>query len=1544
MQGHHRQTRLLVIAHTEAAALIHQSLVASSPLALHCQVTPTYQQAREALQRHTWQRIICDDSILPAAELIAHLRQQPVTALGYLLHADADDGAVVMGLMRAGMRGVVKPEAHADLVRCVIDDLIETSGSINVAQNQKNELEFHSQALQKVDEGIYCIRVSDGTFVYANQKMEAMFGYAPDELLGQHVSIINNPDVADPTETAQAIMQQLHADGVWEGEVHNIRKDGTAFWCQVKIVAFEHAQYGSVWLSIQQDIDEQKAQRLALRASEARLKAMIESQTCYVVRTDLAGQYTYWNDKFRETFGWIHAGKDLRAFSALDTICEHHHQRTNETVARCIAAPGTVITVELDKPAPDGGIKTSLWEFICLVDADGQPAEMQCMGIEITERKAAENRLRESEQRFRTLTEHAHDVIIIVDKDGLIQYESPSVKHVLGYEPDAFIGQTLLDVANPLAITPIVKRMVHEEDQAALQACLAEGLDYPAIFSPIMLRIRHCDDSWRTVEIITNNLLRDPVIAGFVINIRDVTARKQAEELLRQSERRYRQMFELIQLPKLIIQPRTYRIIDANPAAVAFYGYSLARLKTMTAMEIILGSHETIETQLVQMMRGETARCDFVQQLADGTTRDVEAYFGLIEWDNQVAIYLVNIDVTTREMAQRAVQIINNDLEVLVAERTHELVAVKNQLEAIFDNSADGIVLLDNDLIIREANETCSALFGLAREAYLHRPITALLCPDDGDTFVAAMTRMQAGDKVERLDVCMAYRDDFFNAEINLSPFIGPGAETVHYVCNIRDVTARHAAQKALRESERLLRSLADNYPAYLALIERDYTVSWTAGAEYKKQGLEPHDFIGLSIEELFGDDADYIVPHYEKAFAGKAQSFEFARDGQHNLYRVVPLSEDDGRIERILVVAMNVDDLKQAEAQLRYLANIQAQMRDAVIGTDLDYNIVSWNKAAEEMYGWTTDDVMGQSLARFVVTEFVDETTLESSRAHLLQHGYWTGEVIQRRKDGTPLHVLASIITNVDERGNPIGIIGVNRDITERKHAEDAIRESEARYRLLAENVTDMISRHTPDGTYIYATPSAQQLTGYTPEELVGRSAYDFFYPDDMADIEYSHKTIMEQFQVYTVQYRLVRKDGHPRWVETTSHTIRDAHGEIVEIIAVTRDISERKAQQARLRVVSERLELATAAAEIGVWDWDIANDVLLWDDRMFEIYERNELRFENTIHSWVTSLHPEDARAANRDLMTSVHSDDHSNDHYSAEFRIVTPAGKIKHILASANIYRDDDGHPLRMVGINLDISETKAAEQALRSALAKERELGELKSRFVSMASHEFRTPLAAIMATAESLSRYRHRMSDEQIDKRLEKIHNQVDHMKNITEDVLQLARIQEGRQKFNPSACDFDALCREVIEAFDSQLAYRGRIIYSADEASAMALLDEQLMRQVVTNILQNALKYSPQESQVQMQLRVTADTLTLCIQDEGIGIPAEDQERLFQPFHRAKNVGVVSGTGLGLSIAKRAVDAHHGTIHAESQLGKGTTFTIMIPKVKDTTDDEDTGH
>lgn len=244
--------------------------------------------------------------------------------------------------------------------------------------------------------------------------------------------------------------------------------------------------------------------------------------------------------------------------------------------------------------------------------------------------------------------------------------------------------------------------------------------------------------------------------------------------------------------------------------------------------------------------------------------------------------------------------------------------------------------------------------------------------------------------------------------------------------------------------------------------------------------------------------------------------------------------------------------------------------------------------------------------------------------------------------------------------------------------------------------------------------------------------------------------------------------------------------------------------------------------------------------------------------------------------------------------------------------------------------DITARKQAEEALQQALMHEKALVEARSRFVSVASHEFRTPLTSILLSTENLLHYWERLDRQNIQQKLDRMRHNVLHMRDIMDDVLQLSRMQSGYLELRPQPGDLVALCREVMEELASQPTNHNRLVYSG-AVVIQTTFDKRLMRQVMLNLLSNALKYSPTDQIVQVLLVQEADRLVFTIIDRGIGIPPEDLAQLFEPFHRGSNTEAIKGTGLGLSITRQIIEAHHGEIQVKSAIDQGTTITVILP-------------
>lgn len=235
----------------------------------------------------------------------------------------------------------------------------------------------------------------------------------------------------------------------------------------------------------------------------------------------------------------------------------------------------------------------------------------------------------------------------------------------------------------------------------------------------------------------------------------------------------------------------------------------------------------------------------------------------------------------------------------------------------------------------------------------------------------------------------------------------------------------------------------------------------------------------------------------------------------------------------------------------------------------------------------------------------------------------------------------------------------------------------------------------------------------------------------------------------------------------------------------------------------------------------------------------------------------------------------------------------------------------------------------EQETLKALAKERELNELKSRFVSMISHEFRTPLTTIQSATELLEYYS--WSEEEKQERFQQIYTSVQHMTQLLEDVLLIGKVEAGKLSLKPEVFDLSKFCQNLVNNLQMTLGSRHQILLTIVGHPKPAYLDPKLIQQVLNNLLLNAIKYTPMCRFIQLRLEYQIEQVVLQVIDDGIGIPDNDQKHIFEAFYRATNVDTIQGTGLGLAIVKRCVDLHGGQISLKSTVNVGTTFTVVLP-------------
>ncbi len=410
------------------------------------------------------------------------------------------------------------------------------------------------------------------------------------------------------------------------------------------------------------------------------------------------------------------------------------------------------------------------------------------------------------------------------------------------------------------------------------------------------------------------------------------------------------------------------------------------------------------------------------------------------------------------------------------------------------------------------------------------------------------------------------------------------------------------------------------------------------------------------------------------------------------------PLS-NNGELYGAVVSFRDITAARQARQELlsseQRLQSIIDNMIDTYYRVDSTGKVLQASPSLLELLGYHPDEVIGKNIADYYYEpaerdEFL--RSLQEAGGKLRGH-----QTRLRNKDGYLIWVSTSAHFTYDEAGNISGIEGTTQDISDRKATEQALRDSEARYRRLAEYATDMISHHDESGRYLYLSPACTTILGYLPEELIGRDSYELFHPDDVERIKQSHHDVLEH-RNNTISYRLRHKDGHYVWLES-SVTWFDA-GPNQEIIVVSRDISARRAAEQALRDSQSRLSQAEAIAGLGSWEWEVESDTTRWSDQAFRNSGYEPGSVEPSFDLFVKAIHPEDRQK----VMDIVHDVMSSGDSFAFEYRVIWPDGTVRHLANQGEVIRDAEGKPQRVVGAAQDITDRKEAEQAL--AVSEER----------------------------------------------------------------------------------------------------------------------------------------------------------------------------------------------------------------------------------------------
>ncbi len=590
-----------------------------------------------------------------------------------------------------------------------------------------------------------------------------------------------------------------------------------------------------------------------------------------------------------------------------------------------------------------------------------------------------------------------------------------------------------------------------------------------------------------------------------------------------------------------------------------------------------------------------------------------------------------------------------------------------------------------------------------------------------------------------------------------------------------------------------------------------------------------------------------------------------------------------------------------------------------------VDFLLISVNDAAEKVSGL-------KNIAGKRATEVIpDHNELNPDLFEMYVRVASTGEPENIEKELKPLGIWLSLSVYSTKRNFFIILFD---NITDRKLAEASLRKSLGIFLQLTGNIREVFWISSLDfSEMVYVSSAYEKIWGRTCDSLYNepKSFLDSLHPEDRNATIASLRKGKEQ-EYFEIEYRILRLDKSTRWIRQRGFWVKNAAGTPYRITGLAEDITDRKQMEMALLMSEGRLKLAATAGRLGIWDVDVQTGRLIWDDRMHEIYGIPRDSFGGTIEAWEKVLHANDREQA---ILQGRSVGKKGND-YETEFRVLHPNGDVRHIKANGTVIRDADGKPIRVIGINRDITEEKNLDAKLQQA-----QKMVLVGRLAGGVAHDFNNILTAIISYGNLI--------DMQLDEpeRVQHYARQIiatsEKAADLTRGLLAFSR----QQIINPTPVDINKIVINMQEILERVIGEDIKFNVKTAGRDLIVLSDKSQLEQVLMNLATNArdampgggtLTIATEASEINErfirahQYGTVGRYAIISVADNGLGMDKITAEHIFEPFYTTKEVG--KGTGLGLSIVYGTVKQHNGFINVYSEPGIGTTVKVYLPLVQ----------
>jgi PAS domain S-box-containing protein len=724
-----------------------------------------------------------------------------------------------------------------------------------------------------------------------------------------------------------------------------------------------------------------------------------------------------------------------------------------------------------------------------------------------------------------------------------------------------------------------------------------------------------------------------------------------------------------------------------------------------------------------------------------------------------------------------------------------------------------------------------------------------------------------------------------------------------------------------IQENERLYKSIVQAAMDGFWLINRQGKILEVNDAYCNMSGYTRQELICMSISDIVVFESKEEIARKMKEIYEKGQDrfVRMHRRKDGSLFEVEESLQCQPGPEGLQASFLrDITDRKKTEEAFIAKTEPFNYSLDLFYIADMDGYFRRLNPIWEKTLGYSPKELEGERFSDFIHSDDI-ETTMKAMEALKNQNEVLNFVNRYRAKDGN-YHW-------IEWRAFPEGeiIYATGHDISKRKETEDALKQSEEKHRTILQTAIDGFILIDKYGNLVEVNDAYCKMSGYTRDELVGLNASVLEAAEPSEETEELISEIVEK-ETYRFMRKHKRKDGSLFDVEISSQYWAKDGG----FVCFIRDITESKRLQESLAESLERLDLATNAAQLGIFDWDIKNNKFIWDDGMYSLYGIQRDNPESLLEIWSKMLHPDDREGFERIVDQVLHND----MTFDTEFRVISSDESIKHIKATGKVFKGPDGAPIRMVGVNFDITKNKEMESRLQQAQKME-SIGTLAGGI----AHDINNILYPIMMQAELTME--ELQPDDPLQNSMGEIFAACKRARDLVKQIVTFSR--QRTEKRIPLR--FSQIVTESLNFIRSTVPTTINIQYENRSHKDTVLADPTQLKQIIVNLCTNA-AHAMREKGGTLEIildneEISADTagrvsnlkpgdyLKIITKDSGTGIPSNIIGRIYEPYYTTKKFG--EGTGLGLAIIHGIVRNHDGDIIVESKVDHGSTFTVYLP-------------